>query len=67
MMPPPKHPQKPPSATITHLNDLLDEALKGTFPASDPIAIDVEPPGHGMAITPMLRNPFRSMLRPRKR
>jgi hypothetical protein len=65
----PKHPQKPPSATIAHLNDLLDEALRGTFPASDPIAIDVElePPGHGMAVTPVLRTPLRSMLRPRKR
>jgi hypothetical protein len=24
-----------------HLEKLLDEALKGTFPASDPVAIDV--------------------------
>ncbi len=31
--------------TLTaHLNELLDEALKETFPASDPIAIDVELP-----------------------
>lgn len=29
-----------------HLDDLLDEALAETFPASDPVAIDVEsPPG----------------------
>ncbi len=27
-----------------HLEKLLDEALKGTFPASDPIAIDVAEP-----------------------
>jgi hypothetical protein len=49
----PKNPQKSPSAAIAHMNDLLDEALKGTFPASDPIAINVEleSPGHGIAIT----------------
>ena len=29
-------------AAIEHLNELLDEALKETFPASDPIAIDVD-------------------------
>ena len=39
------HPEK--SAKISfnalaHMNDLLDEALKQTFPASDPIAINVE-------------------------
>jgi len=36
------------------MNDLLDEALTETFPASDPIAINVEleSPGHGIAITP---------------
>jgi hypothetical protein len=33
---------KPRPATMAHLNELLDEALKETFPASDPIAIDVE-------------------------
>jgi hypothetical protein len=35
------------------MNDLLDEALIETFPASDPIAINVEreSPGHGIAIT----------------
>lgn len=33
------------SAVADHLNELLDEALKETFPASDPVAIavDVEP------------------------
>ena len=51
------------------MNDLLDEALKGTFPASDPIAIDVEleQPGRGIAVTPVLRAPLRGLLRPRKR
>ena len=37
------------------MNDLLDEALTETFPASDPIAIiniELESPGHGIAITP---------------
>ncbi len=29
-------------AASAHLNELLDEALKQTFPASDPVAIDVE-------------------------
>jgi hypothetical protein len=27
---------------MAHLNELLDEALEETFPASDPIAIAVE-------------------------
>jgi hypothetical protein len=49
----PKNPQKSRSAKIAHMNDLLDEALIETFPASDPIAINVEleSPGHGIAIT----------------
>jgi hypothetical protein len=48
----PKNPQKSPAA-IAHMNDLLDEALKETFPASDPIAINIEleSPGDGIAIT----------------
>jgi hypothetical protein len=37
-----KRPQKPLPATMAHLNELLDEALEETFPASDPIAIAVE-------------------------
>ena len=53
-MNPSKNPQKSSSAAIAHLNDLLDEALQETFPASDPIAINVELdlPRHGIAITP---------------
>lgn len=27
-----------------HLDELLDEALLGTFPASDPLAISIEQP-----------------------
>jgi hypothetical protein len=38
----PKNPQKSPSAALAHMNDLLDEALKQTFPTSDPIAVNVE-------------------------
>ena len=37
-----KHQHKLSSATMAHLNELLDEALKQTFPASDPIAINIE-------------------------
>jgi hypothetical protein len=37
-----KRPHKPVAATMAHLNELLDEALEETFPASDPIAIAVE-------------------------
>jgi hypothetical protein len=50
----PKNAQKSPSAEMAHINDMLDEALKGTFPASDPIAINIEleSPGDEIAITP---------------
>ena len=34
--------KKPQRASAAHIDELLDEALKGTFPASDPVAIDVE-------------------------
>ena len=49
----PKSPQKSRSITRAHMNDLLDEALKETFPASDPIAInvDLESPDHETAVT----------------
>jgi hypothetical protein len=33
---------KPNRAAMVHLDELLDEALQETFPASDPIAIAVE-------------------------
>jgi hypothetical protein len=36
------HPPHSASALITHLNGLLDDALKETFPSSDPVAINVE-------------------------
>ena len=37
-----KRPRTSPEAAKTHLDQLLDEALTETFPASDPIAIAVE-------------------------
>ncbi len=57
----PKKPQKSLPAAIAHMNDLLDEALKETFPASDPIAIniDLESPENGIAATPRVRSPLR--------
>ena len=30
------------AAALIHLDELLDEALKATFPASDPVAINIE-------------------------
>ena len=41
-MPATKRPHRYSSAAIAHLNELLDDALKATFPASDPIAINFE-------------------------
>jgi len=53
---------QPLRATMAHLDELLDEALKGTFPASDPVAIDVErePPEHETAIRNSRREARRS-------
>jgi hypothetical protein len=50
----PKNAEKSPSAQMAHMNDLLDEALAETFPASDPTAIniEIETLGDGIAITP---------------
>ena len=49
-----KRTRKSSPGAMAHMNDLLDEALKGTFPASDPIAINIELelPGDEIAITP---------------
>jgi hypothetical protein len=50
----PKYPQKSPSVALARMDDLLDEGLKQTFPASDPIAINVEleSPEYEIATTP---------------
>ena len=34
--------QRPSSRLLAHLNWLLDEALEQTFPASDPVVIDID-------------------------
>jgi hypothetical protein len=34
--------KKASAATLAHIDELLDEALKQTFPASDPVAINIE-------------------------
>ena len=41
-MPATKRPQRYSSAVTVHLNELLDDAPKATFSASDPIAINFE-------------------------
>jgi hypothetical protein len=65
----PKNPQKSRSAEIAHMNDLLDEALIETFPASDPIAINVEleSPGHGIAINLRASHSVQKHIAPRTR
>jgi hypothetical protein len=39
-MPATKPPHRYSSAAVAHLDELLDDALKATFPASDPVAIN---------------------------
>lgn len=46
-----KHPRKPSPTTLAHLDQLLDEALQETFPASDPIAVAIERGTQAMART----------------
>jgi len=36
--------QDAPLAAIAHVDELLDEGLEETFPASDPVAINIERP-----------------------
>jgi hypothetical protein len=60
-----KNPQKSLSAAIARKNDLLDEALKETFPASNPIAINVELESPG-ARNGRNTRVLRSAQRPRK-
>jgi hypothetical protein len=66
----PKNPQKSHPTALAHMNDLLDEALKETFPASDPIAInvDLDSADHGLAVTAGFRAPLRGTRKaPRRR
>ncbi len=45
-------PKREPPADLPnhdHLDDLLDEALADSFPASDPVAIDFDAPRDGSA------------------
>jgi hypothetical protein len=37
-----KKPQRASPAELAHIDELLDEALNQTFPASDPVAINIE-------------------------
>ena len=41
-MPAKNKPHRASSSAIAHLDELLDEALEQTFPASDAVAINVE-------------------------
>jgi hypothetical protein len=41
-MPAEKKPHRASSAALAHLDELLDEALEQTFPASDAVAIDID-------------------------
>ena len=41
-MPAEKRPHRASSAALAHLDELLDEALEQTFPASDAVAIDID-------------------------
>ena len=45
-MPDDKKAHKASSTTLAHIDELLDEALKQTFPASDAVAIDIERESH---------------------
>jgi hypothetical protein len=48
----PKSLLEPLPAAMAHLDELLDEALKHTFPASDPVAINVEIEPRGSVAPP---------------
>ena len=49
------------SAAKAHMDELLDEALNETFPASDPVAINMERTSDqrvaASGVVPMLRSP----------
>jgi len=45
-MPIENKPHRASSSVLAHLDGLLDQALKQTFPASDAVAIDIERESH---------------------
>jgi hypothetical protein len=45
-MPAENKPHRVSSSAVAHLDELLDEALEETFPASDAVAIDIERESH---------------------
>ena len=47
--------QRPSSRLLAHLNWLLDEALEQTFPASDPVAIDIDRESHDREVVQLCR------------
>ena len=52
-------PHRASSSALTHLDGLLDEALEQTFPASDPVAIDIDRESHDREAGVFdLRTPF---------
>jgi hypothetical protein len=52
-----KRPLKAVAATFAHLDELLDEALQQTFPASDPVAIHVDPIERAIGTTNRVNGP----------
>ena len=46
IMPIEHKPHRASSRALAHLDGLLDEALEQTFPASDPVAIDIDRESH---------------------
>jgi hypothetical protein len=46
VMPIEHKPHRASSSVLAHLDGLLDEALEQTFPASDPVAIDIDRESH---------------------
>jgi hypothetical protein len=48
-MPTENNPRRASSSALAHLDELLDEALEQTFPASDAVAIDIERESHDHA------------------
>ena len=48
----------PPTVVARHIEDLLDEALEETFPASDPIAVHIGQPPFDEALDEALDETF---------